>query len=50
MGKQMTLEEAVRKHEVFGYEFVIENGEVVETSFSLNNGTEFALPAEMGLI
>lgn len=50
MGNEMTVGEAVRRHEVFGYEFVIENGEVTEVSFCLNDGTEFVLPAEMGLI
>jgi hypothetical protein len=40
----MSLEEAVRKHEVFGYEFVIENGEVTGVSFCLADGTEFVLP------
>ena len=44
MGNQITVAEAVRKHEKFGYEFVIENGEIKEVSFSLADGTEFVLP------
>jgi hypothetical protein len=44
MGKQMTVGEAVRKYNIYGYEFVIENGEVAEVSFSLADGTEFVLP------
>lgn len=40
----MTLEEAVRKHEIFGYEFVIENGEVTGVRFCLADGTEFVMP------
>ena len=44
MGKQMTVGEAVRKHDFYGYEFVIENGEVKEVSFSLADGTEIVLP------
>lgn len=47
MGKQLSLEEAMRKHDVFGYEFVIENGEVTGASFDVE-GEEIFVPAEWG--
>lgn len=49
MGNQITVGEAVRKHDIFGYEYVIENGEVVAVGFRLNDGTEFVLPTDWGL-
>lgn len=49
MGNQMTVGDAVRKNEVFGYEYVIENGEIVAVSFRLNDGTEFVLPTGLGV-
>jgi len=47
MGKEMTLAEAVRKNEVFGYEFLIENGEITGASFEVK-GEEIFVPAEWG--
>lgn len=50
MGNQLTVGDAVRKHEIFGYEYVIENGEVVAVGFRLNDGTEFVLPTGCGVM
>lgn len=47
MGKELTLAEAVRKNEVFGYEFLIEDGEVTGASFEVGSA-EIFIPAEWG--
>lgn len=47
MGNQMTLSDAVHLYVTFGYEFCIEDGEVVGASIVLNDGTEFVLPEGM---
>lgn len=47
MGKNITLEEAVRKNEVFGYEFLIEDGEITGASIEAK-GVELFVPAEWG--
>ena len=47
MRKELTLAEAVRKNEVFGYEFLIENGETTGASFEVK-GEEIFVPAEWG--
>lgn len=47
MNGELTLAEAVRKNEVFGYEFLIENGEITGASFEVK-GEEIFVPAEWG--
>ena len=47
MGKEMTLAEAVRKNEVFGYEFLIENGEITGANIEVK-GEEMFIPVEWG--
>lgn len=49
MGNQITVGEAVRKHDIYGYEFVIENGEVVGASFEVK-GEEIFVPADWGCL
>lgn len=45
--ENMTLAEAVRKNEVFGYEFLIEDGEITGASFNVKD-SEIFIPAEWG--
>lgn len=47
MNGELTLAEAVRKNEVFGYEFLIEDGAVIGASFDVK-GEEIFVPAEWG--
>lgn len=49
MGNKLTLGDAVHLYVTFGYEFSIENGEVTGASICLMDGTEFALPEELGV-
>lgn len=47
MGKELALADAVKKNEIFGYEFLIENGEITGASFEVK-GEEIFVPAEWG--